>query len=256
MAKRLLIYEKVVPVSKERHASWSIKSNKDYSFARYINSLPLMAVEFPSAASEYTIVFVGGQDADSEVMPAIILGVSNENLFIDDSGDWKAKYVPAFIRRYPFVFSSTQSSERFTLCIDEDYSGFNQEGRGERLFDSDGEQTQYLQNTLEFLKEYQAQFQRTQLFCKKLKELDLLEPMQAALAFPSGKRTALDGFMGINREKLKSLSGETLAELAATDELELIYLHLHSMGNFAAVGELIGNSPETSEAPLEAAAVG
>jgi hypothetical protein len=142
MAKQLLIYEKVVPVSKERHANWSIKPSKDYSFARDINSLPLMAVEFPGAASEYTIVFVGGQAEDSEVMPAIILGVSNENLFIDDAGNWQAKYIPAFIRRYPFVFSSTESSERFTLCIDEDYSGFNQEGRGERLFDADGEQTQ------------------------------------------------------------------------------------------------------------------
>jgi hypothetical protein len=31
---------------------------------------------------------------------------------------------------------------------------------------------------------------------------------------------------------LKKLSGETLAQLASNDELELIYLHLQSMRNF------------------------
>ncbi len=38
--------------------------------------------------------------------------------------------------------------------------------------------------------------------------------------------------MAVNRDKLKALPGETLAELAKTDELELIYLHLHSLRNF------------------------
>jgi hypothetical protein len=39
----------------------------------------------------------------------------------------------------------------------------------------------------------------------------------------------------VNRAKLKALSGEKLAELAKTDELELLYLHLQSMRNFNAL---------------------
>jgi hypothetical protein len=240
MTRQLLIYEKVVHVSIERHANWSVKSGDSYSFAKTVNSLPLMAVEFPHAASEYTIVFVGGQDDD--VIPAVILGLRNENLYVDERGNWRGKYIPAFLRRYPFVFASTDSGERLTLCIDEEFSGCNQVGRGERLFDADGEQTQYLKSILEFLKEYQAQFQRTQAFCRKLKELALLEPMQAALVLPTGEKVSLDGFMGVNREKLKALEGEKLSKLASTDELELIYLHLQSIRNFSAMGELIGDS--------------
>ena len=38
--------------------------------------------------------------------------------------------------------------------------------------------------------------------------------------------------MAVSREKLKALPAETLAEMAKTDELELIYLHLHSLRNF------------------------
>ena len=42
----------------------------------------------------------------------------------------------------------------------------------------------------------------------------------------------LGGFMAVNRAKLKAVPGEKLAELAQTDELELLYLHLQSMRNF------------------------
>lgn len=59
--------------------------------------------------------------------------------------------MPAFLRRYPFVFSSNDDASTFTLCIDEEFDGLNQDGRGERLFDSEGERTQYLQNVLGFL---------------------------------------------------------------------------------------------------------
>jgi hypothetical protein len=40
------------------------------------------------------------------------------------------------------------------------------------------------------------------------------------------------GFMAVNRERLKKLAQDALAQLAATDEVELIYLHLQSMRNF------------------------
>ena len=65
-----------------------------------------------------------------------------------------------------------------------------------------------------------------------MKELDLLEPMQAQVTIDGGKRLSLGGFMAINKEKLKALPGDKLAELIKTDELELIFLHLQSMRNF------------------------
>ncbi len=141
-----------------------------------------------------------------------------------------AKYIPAFVRRYPFVFS--RSGDRFLLCVDEEFPGINQEGRGQPLFIEDGKASPYLDNVLKFLQEYQAQFLRTQAFCARVKELDLLEPMQAQVTMDGGRRLSLGGFMAINKDKLKALPGDKLAELIKTDELELIYLHLQSMRNF------------------------
>jgi hypothetical protein len=54
--------------------------------------------------------------------------------------------------------------------------------------------------------------------------------------------------MAINRDKLKALPGDKLAELAKTDELELLYLHLQSMRNFAAMIERLGGKQPPAQA--------
>jgi hypothetical protein len=238
MAKQLLIYENAVPVSKTNHRDLSIKVDTTFAFAKEINAAPITAVEFPVAAREYTIVFTGKGDS---LAPAVILGVkAGENLFINGNG-FSSKYVPAFLRRYPFVFASADKGENLTLCLDESFAGCNKEGQGERLFDSEGKQTIYLKNVLGFLKEYQKQHARTKLFSKKLEDLGLLETMQAVIDPANGKRARLSGFLAVSRAKLKALSAKQVEGLFKTDELELIYLHLQSMRNFEVLVEKLSS---------------
>jgi hypothetical protein len=248
MAKQLLIYEKAVPVTVKKHGNVSIKAGTDYGFAKDVNSVPLLASEFDLSSTEYAIVFSGeGKD----VMPAALLGIRDqENLYVDDSGAWNAKYIPAFVRRYPFVFS-TQDKNTFNLCIDEDFPGVNRKGVGERLFDANGERTQYLQSVLGFLQAYQAQFEATRAFCQRLVDLNLLEAMQAQFRLRSGQRIALGGFMAVNRNRLRALVGDALARLAATGDLDLIYAHLHSQRNFTPTAERVARllDPAQTAAP-------
>ena len=209
-------------------------STQVYRFAGAVNSVPLTATEFPFAARDFVIVFAGPDIP----MPAAILGVQqNKNLFVADDGHWQGRYIPAFVRRYPFVFSSNEDNSTFTLCVDKTFQGLNEEGRGERLFSDEGDNTAYLEKMLKFLQEYQVQFQRTQAFCKQLKDNDLFESMQAQISLPSGSQQSLTGFQVINRDRLKALDGDKLAELAKTDALELAYLHLQSLNNFSVITE-------------------
>lgn len=243
MSTQLLFYNDVVPVTKEHHAKISIDTTQDYSFASKVNSVPLTASEFPFAARDYAIVFAG-QEA---VMPAAILGIQqDQNVFVSEDGRWEKHYIPAFVRRYPFVFSTDDKGSKFTLCIDKEFKGLNEKDKGERLFDKKGEKTPYLDKMLQFLQEYQLHFKRTQTFCEKLKELDLLEPMQANFTLPTGSQRTMTGFQVINREKLKGLDGDKLAELAKTDELEMIYLHLQSLNNFAAIAKVANGEKEAA----------
>ena len=233
MTKQLLVYETAVPVNHARHGEWSVEVGGDYGFTRNLNSVPIMAAEFARAASEYPIVFAGTNEA---FMPVVIVGMrGNENLYVDDQGKWRGRYIPAFIRRYPFVFASGDDGSTLTLCIDEAFTGFNQDGRGERLFDTEGKPSSYVQNVLRFLQGYQAEFERTRAFCKKLETLDLLEPMQAEVTTNTGQFLTLAGFSALNRGRLKGLPGDTLLDMMKTDELELAFTHLHSLQNFDAL---------------------
>jgi hypothetical protein len=253
MAKQLLIYETAVPVSAARHGDMSVEVGNTYAFSAGVNAVPLMALEFVRAATEYAIVFTRADDA---VMPAVVLGVKgNQNLYLSPEGQWNAKYIPAFIRRYPFVFSSSDDGKTLTLCIDEAHPGVNREGRGQRLFGEDGKPSPYVDQVLKFLQEYQAHFVRTKAFGKRLDELGLLEPMQAQVVTPTGAKLSLTGFLAVSREKLREVPGDKLAELAKTDELELLYLHLYSMRNFSDVKDrLIGSLAAEPEASAEPSA--
>ena len=169
-------------------------------------------------------------------MPAVILGMRDkENLFLDATGGWQARYVPAFVRRYPFVFSASNDGKTLTLWVDEAFEGFNNDGRGERLFQDEGNPSAFTDNVLKFVQEYQRQFERTKAFCQKLIQFELLEPMQAQVSLDTGQKASLTGFMAVDPKKLKALPGEKLAELAKTDELEMLYLHLYSIRNFSSV---------------------
>ena len=227
MAKQLLIYESAVPLSSAAHRD--------------------LSVEILAAASEYAIVFTASGD---DVMPVAVLGVrTHQNLYVSADSQWQAKYVPAFVRRYPFVFSASPDQKTLTLCLDDTHPGFNTDGRGERLFDADGKPTAYAGRVLEFLKEYQTQFERTRLFGRHLKELGLLEPMEAIVSLPGGEQVPLRGFLGVSRERLRALDGVKLESLAKTDELELVYLHLASMRNFNDVKDRFVGAMATAPAP-------
>jgi hypothetical protein len=240
--KKLLIYDDVTPVTRQAHGKLSLKKGNTYEFARETNAVPVVLSEFPRACADYAIVFTATPE---EVVPAVILGVRDkENAYVGKDGGWDAGYIPAFVRRYPFVFASDTKTETFTLMIDPNYSGFNTEGKGERLFDSDGEQTAFLTGTLDFLREYQVHFGRTRAFGKKLEELGLLEPVEARVPLPRDPDRRLTGFRIVNRDKLKALSADVLAQMIKTDEMELIFLHLFSLRNLNRLQEKLAAAPD------------
>lgn len=233
--KQMLIYEQVTPVSVEQHGKHAWEAPAGFDFARHTNSVPVMAQEFSLAAMHYPIVF--GQ-ANDGVVPAVVLGVrDSENVFVGKDGSWDAQYIPAFIRRYPFVFGTDGKSDTFTLMVDEGAAGFKKNGKGEMLFDDKGGQTDFLKNVLTFLGEYQAQSQLTQAFCKLISDLGLLEVSEAHVPLPNDPERRLNGFQMVNREKLQNLPAEKVAELNKSGALELIHLHLFSLNNLMRLQE-------------------
>lgn len=229
MTKQMLIYGDAVPISAQAHKDLSVRQDAGFGFARELGAAPLVAAEFVSAATEYTIVFAR---TDEGTFPWAMLGLeSGQNVYVKPDGGWSGRYVPAFLRRYPFIFAKDPDGDTLALCIDASYDGVNSDGIGERLFDSAGTKTQYLDSMLSFASEYQMQFLRTKQFCERLEKLDLLEPATASFTDVDNTQRRIAGFTRINRAKLKAIPPDVLTEMFATDELELCFLHLHSLSN-------------------------
>lgn len=234
MAKQLMIYDNIQPLSSQAHRDFAV-SVESYTFASHLISVPVVATEIPLAANEFPIVF-SATGKEGEYLPLAIMGIrEGENLYIDSDGRFSTNYVPAFIRRYPFILGGDKGSDSMALCIDLDSSAVVKDGsKGVRLFTEAGEQSDYLKNILEFLKDYHLRAEMTKTFCNLLHKLELLEPMQANITLKGAEQqnVNLTGFYVINREKLKAISDEAALDLFKRDGLELIYSHLQSLGGF------------------------
>ena len=232
MTTQPLFYKKVVPLNKERHKNLYLEPVEGYTFSQETNSLYIAAIEFIKSVGEYVIVF--GKDAKNSVYPVVLLGLkANQNLYVDKKGKWKADYIPAYARRYPFILAIPEGSKNanYTVCIDEGFTGFNTAKEGQSLFDKKGKESPLLKQAVEFLQDYQKNVQLTTAFCQNLVKLDLLEPMQANVEMKSGDKFAVGGFQCVSRKKLKALSPDKLAELVKSDQMELICAHLLSLNN-------------------------
>ncbi len=143
MTKQLMIYDNIQPLT-GKHLKWAVNL-ENYGFVAHMNSSPVLANEIPFAAAEYPIVF-SATATPGEFIPLAIMGLKEgQNLFLSDNKFLVSRYVPAFIRRYPFVLGGNKDSEMMAICIDEDSKMFVEDGsKGERLFDDNGEQSVHL----------------------------------------------------------------------------------------------------------------
>jgi hypothetical protein len=225
-----LFYKKPVPLNKDQHGDLYLEPSGKFKFTKETNSVYIAAVEFIKAARDYAIVF--GKSEDGSIFPSVLFGLqNNQNMYLGRKGEWLVDYIPAYVRRYPFILATSGgTSDTFAVCIDESYSGFNRKKKGQRLFEESGEESDILKRSIDFLKEFQNHIQLTNKFCSNLRESGLLDPMQAKIT-RDGTEQALGGFLCVNRERLKGLEPKKLAEFMISDHLELIFAHLYSLNN-------------------------
>ena len=221
------MFEKVVPVNRERHAAKKIREINGFRFASQFHIAYVAMHEFARASTIYPIVFVEDKEKD-EFRPVALLGLdAGENLFIDTEGKWEASYVPAIIRRYPFALASTGQEGEFTICVDEGSELLN-DTEGVALFDEKGEPTQVIENVKRYLAELQQMDVLTRDFAKFLAQNNMLTPLNMRVRENDGVKN-ISGCYVINEERLNYLSDERFLELRGKGYLPAIYAQLISL---------------------------
>ncbi len=235
------MFKSVAPLAVERHKRKRLKPVADYGFASQQTMCPITAVEFPRVAPSYPIVFL--TDDVGELSAFALLAVPDgKNLFVDEGGSWRASYVPASIRRYPFVFGRTSGDDKnLALCIDED-SDHVSETEGEPLFTEDGKPTEILDKAIEFMKQFQTNHAQTVAICRELERLEMFQGLKAQVRLPSGRKYNFVGAKIIDEKKLSTVADENFLEWRRRGWLALIYAHLISLGQMTRLAELYEQS--------------
>jgi len=241
-----IYYEKPVLLDREKHKRLRVRPSSSFAFARKANSVYLAATEFAEAMKEFAIVFT--RAADGKPVSVAMLGLrSRENLFIDDEDKWDARYIPAFVRRYPFVLAQV-AGDQLAVCIDEAYAGFNLK-EGEALFDEKGANTPFLSNAADFLERYQREFTRTELFCQRIDQAGLLREMNARADLKDGRSFTVNGLYVVDEQKLLALPDAVALSLFRAGELGLIAMHLASLTNIQRLSDRLAERAPAMRPP-------
>jgi hypothetical protein len=226
----VLFYTKPEPLSREMHGKLGFKQlERPFAFAANSNIVPLAVTEFAPAALSYPIIFAG-----ENKQPLAVMGVSTgENLFIAPDGAAEPDaYLPAYIRRYPFVLADDKPQDRMIVCLERGAAMIAEDGGDLPLFEN-GEPTEYTRNAITFCNDYETERRRTTSFVDMLNELDLFEVKQAMFTprLPdgtTGEPQLVAEYFAVSEEKLNKLPTEQFIRLRDNGALGQIYAHLVS----------------------------
>jgi hypothetical protein len=224
-----LFYRTPEALHAERHAKLRLAAGPDFRFAGDTNSVPIMASEFAQAARFYPVVFAG-----EPAMPAVVLGLQQNNLFVDGKGVWEQdrSYIPAYVRRYPFTFIAQPGNGGFMLGLDMDCTRLLRDGKAYKtaqpLFE-DGKPTTLTQEALRFCGALQNDHLVTRAFAAALVEQNLLIDQQAQGSLPDGKPILLGGFRIVDAQRFQELPDAVVVDWHKRGWLGLVHAHLASL---------------------------
>lgn len=212
-------------LDKTKHAELKISPADNFNFAKDITSVPVSGREIAQALKYYPIVF----PMDGVLPQALLTIQKGKNAYVDDQGRWLVPYIPAHIRRYPFILGKSKEAENFAVCVDRDAPHFQKEG-GKPLFTETGEPAEILTKAMEFLKQFHGDLAATEKMLQPLMEKEVLVARQINLEI-RGEKSVIRGFRSVDTEKLYHLDDALLGQWVKSGIMTIVFAHILSLGN-------------------------
>ena len=220
-----LFYGSPVPLDRERHRGLRTGHlGRTFEFARGAHFVPALIDEFSPASREIPILFIPGPKHPS---PVFMLGLrSGRNSLLAADGTMTTRYVPAYLRRYPFILGEAKGKDS-VVCIDERNTVLS-EDEGEPLFDENGQATPVLERAIRLTSDYFEAGKRTEAFVALLHELDLFHAITIETRSGSDGQT-VHGLLAVNEARLYEISDEEFLNLRNQRLLAPIFAHFFSL---------------------------
>jgi SapC len=224
-------YQQPEILDRDKHQHLKLRTTTNARFAAQAQNVPVVAAEFADAALEYPLVFVKAEDGQWVAMALTGLN-PGKNLFVKETGQWDARYVPASVRRYPFILAANGSGH-YSVAVDLVATTLGSDGQA--IFNEAGEPTEATASVMALLESFQIQAAYTHAFAQRLFDAGLLVESHADLNEPDGSTQRLQGFFMVDETQLKALPDDQVLSWFRNGELTLVYLHLASLKNLSSL---------------------
>jgi hypothetical protein len=240
-----LFYQGLEPLSSSVHPNFKTRAAETAPFLAQTHAVPITIDEFVPAQRHYPIVFSTGENP----VPLALMGLNEGvNVFVDDDGKLLGQtYVPAYIRRYPFMLARLRpDADELSLCFDPHSGLVGDFEEGNPLFE-DGQPSETTQAVLKFCEEFEMSAQRTSAFMTELQATGLLIDGEAAVQVPGHEQPFVyRGFQMVAEEKFRELRGDELRKLNQNGILQLTLAHLFSL---SLVPEIFSRQAQQGKGP-------
>ena len=223
-----LFYNQLEPLSSSAHGAWKARRMESAPFLAQTHAVPLTVEEFALAQRHFPIVFSVGDNP----VPLALMGLNEGvNVFVDDEGKLTSDvYVPAYVRRYPFMLARLRSDvDELSLCFDPTADAVGAFEEGEALFEDD-QPSETTKQILGFCENFEQAGMQTGAFMKELADNKLLIDGEVSIQ-PEGSAQPFiyRGFQMISEDALENLRGDVARKMIQSGLLPLIYAHLFSL---------------------------
>jgi hypothetical protein len=236
------MFKRIMPLNADKQSDMRITAQHNWQFAASELLVPLAFSEMADAAREYPLVFL----KEKGLFYALLGFERGVNAYLGDDGRWRARYIPARLRSYPFALAAAKDQPgKFVIVADADSSLLNTQ-TGEPLF-VNGAPGPALKAKMTLLESMQKSEPATQNMVNAIREADLLVDRAIQVKKPDAEHPALGGFQVVDEQKLNGLSDAKFNKLRKAGALPLVYAHLLSMANLRQ-GVIAGKYPELDTA--------
>lgn len=215
-------FKKAVALDSKVHRHLKIKMPEDYLYMKDVEVVPLTYSEILSATMYYPVMF-GVQERS--VFPFAVIGINNKNVFLKEDGKWKIDAIPNICKYYPFGVLREEDS--YTIIFDETFAS----SEGERVFDDDGNETEFFLKIKAGLTELARDFHDALECSKELFESGYLKTINLDIDTKLGKMQ-LRNMLIANIENLHKIQPEKLYSLNSKGYLLILHAHYLSLRNF------------------------
>jgi len=224
-----LFYKDLMPLNSRDHSRFKARATDRAAWVSNQHAVPLTVDEFVQAQRHFPIVFSAGE----KPVPLALMGLNEGiNVYFDDEGKVTEDfYIPAYIRRYPFLLAKLDpNSDQMSLCFDPTSDLLGEFEDGNDLFTGD-QPSEHTQSLLQFCERFEEAGMRTQAFVEELEKAGML--MDGEVAIQRGDNPdrpfIYRGFRMVNQDKLRELRGDQLRKWNENGMLPLIFAHLFSL---------------------------